>query len=104
MSVFDSFSIIALQLSRESYFLLSLATVILVNLVQPENIPAPMLLTELHRVKVSKPVHSRKAYEPMVVNELGVVILVNPVQPQKAYSPIFVTELGMVISVKPVQP
>ena len=59
--VFVAVSIIALQLSLESYEELPLST----------NID-------------SKPLQSRKASEPIEVTELGMVTLVKPLQPQKA--------------------
>ena len=74
-----SVSIIALQLSRESYFGFPLSTTIEFRLVQ------------------------LKACSPIKVTELGMVIEVKPVQYRNAIAPIVVTELGIVTEVKPVQ-
>ena len=70
--VFVAVSIIALQLSLESYLELPLSTTI-----------------------DSKPLQSEKAELPMEETELGMVTLVKPLQPWKAQSPMKVTELGI---------
>ena len=47
--------IIALQLSRESYFLLPASTLTLVKPVQPANAPYPMLVTDEGILMLVKP-------------------------------------------------
>ena len=61
IKVFDDVSIIALQLSRESYFVFPLSTTIEVRSMQP-----------------------KKALSPMMVTELGIITEVRPLQPKKA--------------------
>ena len=80
ISVLLSVSIMALQLSRESYFLLPAETVIVVRLS-----------------------HWLNNASPMVVNDAGISMLVSPQQQENACSPISCTELGIVIAVSPVQ-
>ena len=53
--VFDS--IIALQLSLESYFKLLSSTIIFVKLLHPENTFSPNVLTEFGITKLFKPLH-----------------------------------------------
>ena len=67
--VFVVVSIIALQLSLESYLELPLSTTI-----------------------DSKPLQNAKAAVPIEVTELGMVTLVKPLQPEKALSPMELTE------------
>ena len=74
-------SIMALQLWRESYFLLPASTLML-----------------------DKPVQLENAFPSMLVTDEGMVMLVKPVQPQNASPPMLVTDEGMVMLVKPVQP
>ena len=81
ISSFVEVSIIALQLSRESYFLLLFSTIIEV-----------------------KPLQNKNASSPIVATELGIVIDVKPLQYENALEPIVATELGIVIDVKPLQP
>ena len=80
INVFVFVSIIALHLSRESYFVFPDSTFIDVKSEQPE-----------------------KAYFPMLVTELPIVTLVRPEQPEKAERPMLVTEFGMVTLVRPEQ-
>ena len=58
INVFDAVSMMALQLSRESYEELPDATVRLVKLEQPLNAPLPMLVTEFPMVTLVRPEHS----------------------------------------------
>ena len=58
ISVFVAVSIIALQLSRESYREFPEATLILVRPVQPEKAEIPILVTESGMVTLVRPVQS----------------------------------------------
>ena len=62
ISVLLAVSMIALQLLRESKIVLPLSTLMTSKLLQPENVP-----------------------EPMVVTELGIITLVRPLQPLNAW-------------------
>ena len=84
INVFVFVFIIALQLSRESYFVFPDSTSIVVRLEQPENAQPPMLVTEFGMVTLVKPEQPRKAPRPMLVTELGIVTLVRPEQPSNA--------------------
>jgi hypothetical protein len=57
-----------------------------------------MLVTELGIVMLVNPLQLEKAPSPILVTELGIVMLVNPLQLEKAPSPILVTESGIVTS------
>ena len=84
ISVFVAVSIIALQLSRESYLLLPLSTVIDVKLGQATKNALPIEVTELEiaiEVKLEQP---RNARLPIEVTELGIFIEVKPWQSEKA--------------------
>ena len=74
-------SIMALQLSRESYFVLPSSTFMLVRPEQPSNALSPMLVTDEGMVMLVKPVQSLNAKSPMLVTDEGMVMLVKPVQP-----------------------
>ena len=78
--VFVAVSIIALQLSLESYLELPLSTTI-----------------------DFKPLQKEKTLSPIEETELGIVMLVNRLQFRKVPSPIEETELGIVTLVKPRQ-
>ena len=54
-------SIMALQLSRESYFVLPASTLMLVKPVQPSNALSPMLVTDEGMVMLVKPVQPSNA-------------------------------------------
>ena len=101
--VFVAVSIIALQLSLESYLELPLSTTIDSKPLQPEKALPRIEVTELGMVTLVKPLQSSKALSPIEVTELGMVTLVKPLQPLKAPLPIEVTELGMETLVKPLQ-
>ena len=77
-------SIMALQLSRESYFVLPASTLRLVKLEQLENAPFPMLVTDEGMVMLVKPVQPWNAHPSMLVTDEGMVMLVKPVQPKNA--------------------
>ena len=85
-------SIIALQLSLESYLELPLSTTIDSKPLQPEKALPRIEVTELGMVTLVKPLQSSKALSPIEVTELGMVTLVKPLQPLKAPLPIEVTE------------
>ena len=61
ISVLDVVSIIALQLSRESYFVFPDSTLIEVRLLQEPTVLPAMLVTLLGMVKEVKPLHWKKA-------------------------------------------
>jgi len=104
INLFVDVSIIALQLSRESYVPLFLSTVTEVRLEQPEKALSPIEVTELGMVTEVSLEQSSKACSPMEVTELGIITEVSPEQPRKALPPMEVTELGMVTEVSPEQP
>ena len=85
-------SIIALQLSRESYFVFPASTLMLVKPVQSSNALYPMLVTDEGMVMLVKPVQPENAHSPMLVTDEGMVMLVKPVQPENAAYPMLVTE------------
>ena len=80
INILLSFSIIALQFSRESYFVFPDATLI-----------------------EDKLLHEPKALLPMEVTLFGIAMLVRPEQPSKASKPMVITLLGIVMLVKPEQ-
>ena len=80
ISVLVDFSMIALQLSRESYFGLLTSTVTKLKPLQRENAEFPMLVTELGMVTLVRPLQPWNAYSPMLVTELGMVTLVRLLQ------------------------
>ena len=61
INVLLSFSIIALQLLRESYFVLPASTVIVAKLLQSAKTPTPMLVTLAGMVTDVKLEQNRKA-------------------------------------------
>ena len=97
----DSVSIIALQLLRESYFVLSEATSILTRLEQLAKAHQPMLITEFGMVRLFRPV-KQNAYWPMLVTELGMSIFVRPVEPLNAQSSMLITEFGIIVFLHPI--
>ena len=98
--VFVAVSIIALQLSLESYVELPLSTTIDSKPLQLEKAELPIEVTELGIVILVKLIQPLNAPLPIEVTELGIVTLVKSLQPPKALSPIAVTELGMETLVK----
>ena len=93
--VFVAVSIMALQLSLESYFWFSLSTLIFVNPLQPSKAIRLIEETELGIVTLFNLLQPQKAARPIDVTELPIVTLVNPLQLEKASSPIEVTEIGI---------
>lgn len=75
-----------------------------VNLVQPLNVEALILITKGGRVMEVKPVHLAKADSPMLVTEDGISMEVKPEQRLKAISPITDSVGGSEMEVKRVQP
>ena len=73
-------SIIALQLSRESYIVLPLSTTMVVREEQPANAPLPILVTELGMVMEVREEQPSNAAYPMLVTELGRVMEVREEQ------------------------
>ena len=102
-SLFVAVSIIALQLSRLSYFALPTATLMLARPVQPLNAEPSMLVTLLGIAILVRPVQPLKAEEPMLVTLLGISMLVRPVQPLKAEEAMLITPSGMVTFTRPVR-
>ena len=97
--VFVAVSMMALQLSRESYTVFPSSTVMVSKLVQPSKGLIPIDVTELGMVIEVKPDHP-KAQSPMEVTELGISIELKTAHSSNVDSPMEVTELGMVIEVK----
>ena len=79
--VFELVSIMALQLSLESYLLLPASTLMEVRLVQPKNVHPPMLVTLLGMVMEVRAVQSSNASSPMLLTLLGMAMEVRLVQP-----------------------
>ena len=92
---FVAVSMMALQLERESYTLLSSATVIEVKPLQRLKTALPRLVTLLGICKEVNPSHNLNARTPIVVTPSGMVIEVKLLQAQKAASPILVTPSGI---------
>ena len=101
INVLVAVSIMALQLLRESYFGLSLATEIEARLEQSSNARSPMVVTELGMLMLVSPEQPENASSPMEVTELGMLMLVRLEQPENASSPMEVTELGMAVFMQP---
>ncbi len=78
--VFVADSIIALQLSLESYLGLPSSTIINVRPLQPRKADSPMLVTLLPMITDVRPLHQQKASYPMLVTLLGIVTDVSPLQ------------------------
>jgi hypothetical protein len=89
-------SMMALQLSRESYTVFPLSTVIEVKPWQLINGQYPNFFTLLGMVTEVKPSQLPKAFPPISSTLFGMVIEVKPPQLWKAPSPMNVTVLGMV--------
>ena len=89
-------SIIALQLSLESYFEFPSSTLIEVRRLQPEKAPSPIVVTEFGIVTEVREEQPLKASLPIVMRELGKVTEIKELQLRKASSPIVVTEFGIV--------
>ena len=83
IKVLDAVSMIALQLSRESYLLLPFSTTI-DSKEQYSNALLLMDVTELGIVMLVKPLHPPNALLPMVVTELPMVTLVKPLHEPNA--------------------
>ena len=98
-NLFVAVSIIALQLSLESNTGLLLSTTIDSNLLQYENIPVPIEVTELGIV-IEVNLLIANAPLPIVVTEFGITIEVIP-EYWNTELPIVVTESGILIEVKP---
>ena len=91
ISLLPNVWIIALQLSRESYFGLSLAIVILDSLLQLLNASLPMEVTDLPMITLVRPLHHLKALEPIEVTEFPVTTPFRPLQLENADAPMAVT-------------
>lgn len=97
ISLFVAVSMIALQLSLESYLLLFGATARLASFEHPEKIPLPMVVTECGIMTEVSPEHSEKALSPIAVMELGIVMDSSPEHPEKTDLSIAVTSFGIVM-------
>ena len=97
INMFETFSIIALQLSRESYLVFPDSTTILIRPQYP-NALLPMLVTEFGMVTLPRP-ERKNADLPMLVTEFGMVTLPR-LQSSNANWPMFVTEFGMTMLVR----
>ena len=69
---------------------------ILTKLLQRQNEPPPMLVTEFGIVMFVKLSQPENAYSPMLVTDAGMITLVKLWQPEKASSPMLVTEFGII--------
>ena len=94
ISVFVIVSIIALQLSRESYFVFPDSTSIVARLEQFSNTLPFILATEFGIETLVRSEQPENAELPMLVTELGMVTLVK-LQPRNAYSPMLVTKYSL---------
>ena len=103
-NVFDAVSIIALQLSRESYFVLPLSTLMEVRPLQPAKAYSPMEITLLGMVMEVRPLQFSKARQSMEVTLFGIVMEVRLLHPRKASVPMEITLLGMVMEVRLLHP
>ena len=97
-------SMIALQLSRESYISLLLLTEIKDKLSQHPNALPPIVLTLYGIVTEDRPTQHIKASSPMLVTLLGIITDFKPVHHAKAPMPMEVTPLPIIIDVKPSHP
>ena len=78
IKAFDAVSIIALQLSRLSYFVLPEATIIDVRPLQYPNAHSPMLVT-LEGISMDvKPLQTENAPSPMLVTLEGITVFLQP--------------------------
>lgn len=75
---FCAVSIIALQLSRESYVVLPDSTTILVKPEVPANASFPMVLTEFGMVSEDISEHELNALSPIMVTVLGIIVALHP--------------------------
>jgi len=78
INVLVAVSIMALQLLRESYFGLSLATEMVARPEQPSNAQPPMEVTELGMLMAVRLEQPENAPMPMEVTELGIVVFLQP--------------------------
>jgi len=81
ISELDDVSIIALQFSRESYFVFPSSTMMEVRPLQPEKADPPMLVTLLGIVTDLRPLQLEKVAYSMLVTLLGIVTDLRPLQP-----------------------
>ena len=93
-------TIIALQLSLESYLVFWGETIIEDKPEQFLKAPVPIEFNELPIFNDVKPLHPLNAYCPILVTEFGIDKDVKPLQLENALSSIDVTELGIVTDVK----
>lgn len=101
ISLFVAVSMIALQLSLESYLLLFGATARLASFEQRKKAFSPIAVTELGIVMDSSLEHPKKAHSPIVVTNSGIVMDIREQQPKNASSPIVVMVLGMMVRQQP---
>ena len=81
INVFVAVFIMALQLSRESYFVFPNSTLIDVKPLQPAKALSPMLVTLSGMVMEVRALQLLKASIPMLVTLFGMVTEVRPLQP-----------------------
>ena len=91
INVLDDVSIIALQLSRESYTAFPESTIMEFKPEQRAKALLPMLVTLLGMKMEVSPWQLEKASFPMLVTPSGMVMAVRDVQLWKAFSPISFT-------------
>ena len=83
-NILDDFSMIALQLLRESYIIFPSSTTISVSSQHPKNGADPMLVTLLPILTEVSLVQHARASSPMLVTLLGIVMEVSLVQYARA--------------------
>jgi len=76
--VFVSVSMMALQLSRESYVLFPSDTSMLVRPMQPSKEPLPIFVTDLGMTMLVRLTKFTKALLPISVTESGIIVLAQP--------------------------
>ena len=102
ISVFVAVSMMALQLSRESYLVFSTETLIEDNPVQPLKALAFMAVTLEGMFTEVRPMQPWNALSPILVTPEGMSIEVRPKQPLNILLPMLVNPVGIVV--RPVQP
>ena len=103
INVFVSFSMIPLQLLRESYLVLPSSTTIVERALHPSKVLVSIDETLWGIVMEVRLLQLQKTEPSMLVTPLGMFILVRFIQPLKALFPIIVTPLEMVTEVRALQ-
>jgi uncharacterized membrane protein HdeD (DUF308 family) len=101
MRTFVDFSIMALQLFRESYVKLFESTVMEQSPLQRKKAFRPILDTLDGIIRLVKPVQSLKAFSPIIHTLDGILRLVKLEQFSKALFPMLVTVEGIIVFLQP---